>query len=116
MKKINNLLPKSKRKIPKILVQTNQGKFFWPFYKYFCVLLRKLKIREVEKNVSINSDYYMKYVLTAIFNEDYFTHSKFILFHRDKATRSTSKYIAIFFLKVKIYHLNESHPSHLRCL
>lgn len=65
----------------------------------------KLKIRKVEKNVKINSDYYQKYVLTPIFKEDipslYPNNLHCVKFHQDKATSHTSKSTALFFEKMR---------------
>ena len=55
------------------MVQENMENFI----KCFMIIIGfsytgKVKIRKVEKNVKINSDYYQKYILTPIFKESFF--------------------------------------------
>lgn len=65
----------------------------------------KLKIRKVEKNVKINSDYYQKYVLTPIFKKYipslYPNNLQCVKFHQDRASSHTSTSTALFFVKMR---------------
>ena len=54
----------------------------------------KLKIRKVERNVKINSEYYQQRILTPIFEEEipelYGNSVNKVYFHQDKASSHTS--------------------------